>query len=70
MIDSTIFESTKPSRLFELCLAVVTVDWITIESQPASTATGAKRLVEAGTNDAKHLELLSFIFLIIENEFC
>ena len=61
--ESTSLDNINPSRLFELWRAVVTVDWTTTASQPASTATRASLFVDAGTKDAKHFPPESFIFL-------
>ncbi len=45
------FSKRRPSRLWEMWRAVVTVDWTTKMSQPASTAMGANFLVLAGVQE-------------------
>ena len=53
-ICSHSFSNRRPSRLRELWRAVVTVDWTTNTSTPASTATGANRLAFAGVQETAH----------------
>ena len=50
-IISSRSEKTSPLALLETCRAVVTVDWTTMVSAPASAATGASFLVFAGVTE-------------------
>ena len=55
----------SPRALLEMCLVVVTVDWTTTISAPASAAAGARLLVLAGVTETAHVAPSSLISSIL-----